>query len=213
MPTVSGPEWQHVAVYAVAAAFVILLLQRVPFVGRFIRFGLSLALLAFAFFLLVQQAPFEPHLARITERLGLDRQEVAGKEVRIRMSPDGHFWANVTLNGVKRRMLVDSGATVTALSEATAREAAVRSGSGLVPVVLRTASGLAQARTGTVDELRVGNVVARNIKVVVSPALGDLEVLGMNFLSELASWRVEGRTLILTPHHPQATGAGGSEPR
>jgi aspartyl protease family protein len=25
----------------------------------------------------------------------------------------------------------------------------------------------------------------------------------MNFLSKLASWRVEGRTLILVPHHPQ----------
>ena len=26
----------------------------------------------------------------------------------------------------------------------------------------------------------------------------------MNFLSKLESWRVEGRTLILVPHHPQA---------
>ena len=32
---------------------------------------------------------------------------------------------------------------------------------------------------------------------------GDIDVLGMNFLSRLKSWRVEGRTLILTPHHPQ----------
>src|SRR3546814_543678 len=31
------------------------------------------------------------------------------------------------------------------------------------------------------------------------PALGDIDVLGMNFLSQLASWRVEGRTLILVP--------------
>jgi len=28
-------------------------------------------------------------------------------------------------------------------------------------------------------------------------------VIGMNFLSKLQSWRVEGRTLILVPHHPQ----------
>jgi aspartyl protease family protein len=25
----------------------------------------------------------------------------------------------------------------------------------------------------------------------------------MNFLSKLESWRVEGRTLVLVPHHPQ----------
>jgi aspartyl protease family protein len=30
-----------------------------------------------------------------------------------------------------------------------------------------------------------------------------MEVIGMNLLSKLASWRVEGRTLILVPHHPQ----------
>src|SRR3954468_1780123 len=109
MPTTTGPDWQTLALYAVAAALLILVLQRIPVIGRLIRFAVSLGLLAFALFVLARQAPYEPHLARLGERLGLDRQEVAGKEVRIRMSPDGHFWADVTLNGVKRRMLVDSG--------------------------------------------------------------------------------------------------------
>jgi aspartyl protease family protein len=77
-----------------------------------------------------------------------------------------------------------------------------------VPVVLRTANGLARGETGTVSELRLGNVVARDLKVVVSPAFGNLDVVGMNLLSKLASWRVEGRTLILVPHHPQPAGAG-----
>jgi aspartyl protease family protein len=35
--------------------------------------------------------------------------------------------------------------------------------------------------------------------VVVSPSIGNLDVIGMNFLSQLASWRVEGRTLVLEP--------------
>ena len=48
-----------------------------------------------------------------------------------------------------------------------------------------------------------GNVIARDLPVVVSPAFGDTDVLGMNFLSRLKSWRVEERTLVLTPHHPQ----------
>ena len=61
-----------------------------------------------------------------------------------------------------------------------------------------------RAETGKIDELRVGNIVARNLRVVTAPGLGDLDVLGMNFLSKLESWRVEGRTLILVPHHPQS---------
>ena len=203
MPTTVTPEWQQLALYAVIAAVALILLQRIPFVGRIIRFALSLSLLAFCIYLLLQQAPFEPTLGRLTGSLGLDKQEVVGNEVRIKMAPDGHFWANVSLNGSRRRMLIDSGATVTAISDATAAAASIDATAGLVPVVLKTANGLIQARTGTVETLRVGNIEARNLKVVVSPGLGGLDVLGMNFLSKLQSWRVEGRTLILVPHHPQ----------
>jgi len=197
------PEWQHLAVYAVAAAVIIMVLQRIPVIGRLVRLAFMLGLLAFLIFVVLQQAPYQPELARFTQALGLDDQKVAGKELRVRMSPDGHFWALASINGVQRRMLIDSGATVTALSEQTAREAKIGVGTGLAPVVLRTANGSAPARTGSIDELRVGNIVARNLKVVTSPGLGNFDVLGMNFLSKLDSWRVEGRTLILVPHHPQ----------
>jgi aspartyl protease family protein len=159
--------------------------------------------LAFCIFLLIQQAPFQPGLERIVSRIGLDQQEVVGGETRIRMASDGHFWAKATINGVERRMLIDSGATVTAVSQDTAAEAAIANGADMVPVVLRTANGMTPARTGTIEELRVGNITARNLKMVSSPALGELNVLGMNFLSRLASWRVEGRTLIMVPNRPQ----------
>ena len=203
MPTTITAEWQQLALYALGAALVLILLQRIPFVGRIVRFALSLSLLAFCIFLLIQQAPFEPNLARVAGSLGLDRQEVVGDEVRIPMASDGHFWAKVTLNGVSKRMLIDSGATVTALSEETAAGASIEAEAGLVPVVLKTANGVARARTATLEELRVGNVTARNLKVVIAPGLGGVDILGMNFLSKLESWRVEGRTLIMVPHHPQ----------
>jgi aspartyl protease family protein len=202
MPT-PIPEWQYLALYAVGAALLLMLLQRIPVVGRLIRFAISLGLLAFLIYIVLQQAPYQPGLARFTQSIGLDDQQVAGGELRLRMSPDGHFWAVASINGVKRRMLIDSGATVTAISDSTARAARVDAGTGLSPVVLRTANGVAPARTGEIDELRIGNIVARNLKIVTSPGLGNLDVLGMNFLSKLQSWRVEGRTLVLVPHHRQ----------
>lgn len=205
MPLNTAPEWQHLALYAVGIALVIMLLQRIPYVGRVVRFLFSLALMAFLVFVLLQQAPFNPSLSRFTEALGLDDQQVVGRELRVRISPDGHFWVNATINGVERRMLIDSGATITAISESTARAAGVDAGTGLAPVVLRTANGVAPARTGSIDELRVGNIVARNLKIVTSPGLGGIDVIGMNFLSQLQGWRVEERTLILVPHNPQPT--------
>jgi aspartyl protease family protein len=206
MPLNTVPEWQHLALFAVGIALVIMLLQRIPYVGRFIRFLFSFGLLAFLVFVLLQQAPFNPTLARFTERLGLDDQQVVGNELRVRMSSDGHFWVKASINGVERRMLIDSGATITAISGETARMAGVDTGTGLTPVVLRTANGAAPARTGSIDELRVGNILARNLKVVTSPGLGNIDVIGMNFLSQLEGWRVEGRTLVLVPHHPQDVG-------
>lgn len=207
MPT-AFPEWQHLALYAVGAALIVMLLQRIPVVGRIIRFAISLGLFAFLIFILLQQAPYQPELSRLTTKLGLDNQQVSGRELRVKMAPDGHFWVIANINGVKARMLIDSGATVTALSQQTAREASVETGAGIAPVMLRTANGVAPARTGSIEELKVGNIVARNLRIVTAPGLGGLDVLGMNFLSRLDSWRVEGQTLILVPHHPQASAAG-----
>lgn len=199
MPVTAAPEWQEIALYAVIAALFLMLLWRIPYVGRVIRLLFSFGLLALFLYILIQQAPYDPNLSPLTGGLGLDRQEVVGNEVRVRMAADGHFWANATINGLPRRMLIDSGATMTVISDRTAAAAAVDRGTDLAPMVLRTASGFAPAHPATVDELRIGNITATNLKVLTSPALGNMDVLGMNFLSRLASWRVEGRTLVLVP--------------
>jgi len=81
-------------------------------------FAFSAGLLAFLIFVVLSQAPYQPELSRFTDRLGLDDQQVAGKELKVTMASDGHFWVDATINGVPRRMLIDSGATVTALSPA-----------------------------------------------------------------------------------------------
>jgi aspartyl protease family protein len=199
----ANPEWQQLALYAVGAAIFLLILFNIPFVGRILRTLCSIGLLALCLFFLFQQAPFDPTLSRIKSQLGLDDQRVTGSDVRIAMSPDGHFWARASINGVQRRMLIDSGATISAISEETAAKANVTKGTSLMPVVLQTANGAVRAETGSIDRLAVGSIKASNLKTVISPALGPVDILGMNFLSQLASWRVEGRTLILVPASPR----------
>jgi len=203
MPT-DPHHWQPLLIYAAVAALLLMVLLRLPVIGRFVRLAFSAGLLAFMIFLVLQIAPYQPELSRLTARLGVDDQKVTGKELRVPMASDGHFWVRASINGVERRMLIDSGATITAVSARTARDANVdTSAAGFAPIILQTANGSAPGRAGRVDELRAGNIVARNLRVVTSPGLGDMDVLGMNFLSRLQSWRVEGQTLILVPHHPQ----------
>ena len=176
---------------------------RLPVIGRVLRLGITLGLLALLAVTLSERERIDPYFQRIAAFLKLDDQQVTGREVRIRMAPDGHFWARVRLNGIERRMLVDSGATVTAVSVATAEAAGLQPHEGLTPMLVTTANGTVRVRRATIERLRLGTISAPDTAVVVSPAFGDMNVLGMNFLSRLKSWRVEEGTLILVPHRPR----------
>ena len=180
-----------------------LLLRRVPVLGRIVSLVTWVALIGALVFVLGERERFDPYLSRIASVLRIGDQEVVGEEVRIRMAADGHFWARANFGGIERRMLIDSGATVTALSPETAEAAGLEVRDPVVPLILRTANGNIRAQTAEVPEFRLGTIAARDLDVVVAPGIGDTDVIGMNLLSKLKSWRVEGRTLVLVPHNPQ----------
>ena len=137
--------------------------------------------------------------ARFSGIIGADEQRVTGRTVRVRLAQDGHFWVMAEVNGVAHRMLIDSGATTTSLSLATAHEAGLDLDQNPVPTTVKTANGMIFARTSSVRALEIGPIIARELRVVVAPEFGDTDVLGMNFLSRLKSWRVEGDMLVLEP--------------
>ena len=121
-----------------------------------------------------------------------------GKEMRIRKASDGHFWVDARLNGTKVHFLVDSGATVTSISAETARRAHIAADDAF-PVLVQTANGTVAARRATADRLVVGTIERSGMAVEVSDAFGDMNVLGMNFLSSLSGWSVQGQWLVLKP--------------
>ena len=193
----------------IAGVVVVMLLARhSPALGRVLSFAVTAGAIVIVAILVTERAQFDPTFARLAQRFSLGGgQHIVGTEMRVPIASDGHFWVRVKIGpksgGVERRMLVDSGATVTAISADTARQAGIVADDTLMPVVMQTANGSITAQTATARELRIGTVVARDVPVVVSPAFGDMNVLGMNFLSRLKSWRVEDGVLILVPHHPQ----------
>lgn len=136
---------------------------------------------------------------------GEEPQVVEGKVTRVPLADDGHFWVRAAIDGVPRRFLVDTGATLTTISPQTAQEAGLHIARDGPKIELRTANGNATGRIVLIHELKIGNAVARNIEAVVAPGLGETNVLGMNFLTRLKGWRVEGRVMVLEPHHPAKT--------
>lgn len=173
------------------------LLARRPSIGTVLRALLGWAVIVGVLYVAFSNRERISELAgTIGERLGVAEQSVDGDTVRIRQSVDGHFWAVARLNGVERRMLIDSGATSTAISEATAKAIGVTP-RRVPPVVLTTANGTIEAARGRIETVRIGSLETRDLPVVISPAFGEIDVVGMNFLSRLGSWRVARGTLIL----------------
>lgn len=190
-------------IVTVAIVLALALARRIPVLRVVASLASWVFLGGLLFVLLQQRQQFDPYIQRAMKVLNLEDQSVVGDTVRIRMASDDHFWVRVTIGDVTRRMLVDTGATLTALSVDTARAVGLRPTKPVFPVVLNTANGMIRADTAQIESLRIGTIRADNVPVVISPAFGDTDVLGMNFLSRLKSWRVEGSTLILEPHHPQ----------
>lgn len=133
----------------------------------------------------------------IADTLGLSSQSVTGGTVSIAKAPDGHFWATVSINGIERRMLVDSGATVTSITPETARAAGIDAEADKFGTIIDTANGPAVVRRATASKVVLGSISARDLDVLVGSNFGNSEIIGMNFLSRLKSWRVEGDRLVL----------------
>lgn len=122
-----------------------------------------------------------------------------GQALRIPVAPDGHYWVEGTINGSATRFLIDSGATITALSEQSARAAGLNFELQGPGVIMTTANGKIAAKRARVATLAIGPVRASDIDVVVSPAFGEVNVIGMNLLSKLKSWGVQNGEMVLTP--------------
>ena len=120
-----------------------------------------------------------------------------GRETRIPMALDGHFWVDAKVNGRDVKFLVDSGATTTTIDRSTAKAAGVEISSRRDQYV-RTGNGIVRVASGRADELTVGGITRNDVALQIADN-DDLNVLGMNYLSSLSRWSVEGRWLVLVP--------------
>lgn len=118
-----------------------------------------------------------------------------GRETRIPMALDGHFWVTAKLNGRDVKFLVDSGATMTTIDRDTARRAGVAV-SPRRDEFVRTGNGIIRVSSGRAETLSVGGIERSDVGLQIADH-DDLNVLGMNYLSSLTRWGVEGRWLVL----------------
>ena len=193
-----------VTVLAVAAGVAGAILRRqFPAASSLLRAGSTFGLAGILVLVVLQVSHFDPRFEMAIPELGPPEQQVVGGETRIPLSPDGHFWVRAEVNGVPAAFLVDTGASLTTLNEETAAAAKLESRRGGIPIVMETANGPITAQVSTIDSLRFGNISAVGLDAAIAPNIGRTNVLGMNMLRRLGSWRVEGETMILVPARTQ----------
>ncbi|GAA4040932.1 TIGR02281 family clan AA aspartic protease [Sphingomonas rosea] len=131
-----------------------------------------------------------------SEAMGEAAPIASGETYRIPKRDDGHFWVDGKVNGKTVRFLVDSGATTTTLSADAAKAAGLEA--GMRGDFVGTANGEVFMPRVTAGLLEVGAIRRADMSVNINPNDGT-SVLGMNFLSSLRGWAVEGDNLVLKP--------------
>jgi aspartyl protease family protein len=120
----------------------------------------------------------------------------------VRLSGDdgGHYFANVEIDGRRIKMLVDTGATLVILTSEDAASLGINPAPSDYNAKIWTVNGDMMTAKTQLREIRVGNILVRDVAALVVPA-GKLKqsLLGMSFLSKLKSFEVADRSLILTP--------------
>lgn len=193
----TGEQAPHLLFLVVAIVFVASALvgTQMP-VGKAAKMGLAwLAIFGVVFVVFAFRGEFSA-LGQRLKAEATGQPIIAGDELRIPMAEDGHFWVEGVVNGHPVRFLVDSGASNTTISGKTALAAGVEP--GRLTQYIDTANGRALVQKAYADRLQIGPMARTDFPIDVNPN-GDTNVLGMNFLSSLASWRVEGNYLVLKP--------------
>jgi aspartyl protease family protein len=156
-------------------------------------------------------SPRSPSRAEIEQRAAASGVEVAdfsGRSgsssststsdgaVEIERSPDGHFYADVEINGATVHALIDTGASGIALSREDARTAGVATSIGMPEVVGEGADGAVHGEYVTLDRISLGPKTAEKMEAVVLNS-GELTLLGQAFLGKFDSVEIHGDLMVL----------------
>mgnify|MGYP003646435595 CR=1 FL=1 len=120
------------------------------------------------------------------------------RETRIAGDWSGHFRADAKMNGRSIPVIVDTGASLVALDEATARSLGITPSASDFRHPVQTANGVGSAARARIAEISVGDVSVRDVEaLVIRDAALPQALLGMSFLTRLSGYSVENGALTL----------------
>ncbi len=145
----------------------------------------------------------QPQLAghkRVTETCAAQNGQASlagGDELVVEADSRGHYYVDAEINGEAVRFLVDTGASMVALSPDDAERIGFRPGPAEFTGRANTANGIARVAPVMIDEIEIGDITVRNVPGAVMDTAMRNSLLGMSFLTRLSGYEVRENRLIL----------------
>lgn len=135
---------------------------------------------------------------RAEERPEAKRNEswLSGQTV-LQRQPDGHFYADATVEGRRFHFLVDTGASIVALTGEDADAMGLYWDEASLRPVGRGASGTVHGVPVRIEQMEVGGFEARDVQAAIIPEGLDVSLLGQSFLSQIDNVEINGDEMKL----------------
>ncbi len=130
----------------------------------------------------------------------LAAQQVAawnGGATVLTRQPDGHFYADAYVDGQPLRLLVDTGASIVALTGRDAEAMGLYWTEDSLRPIGRGASGIVYGLPVRLDRMEVGGLEARDVEAAIIPEGLDVSLLGQSFLSRIDNVDIRGDEMTL----------------
>lgn len=128
----------------------------------------------------------------------MDFPQTGSRTVSLVPDSRGHFQTDARIDGRDIGFLVDTGATVIALTERDAARIGIRPYPSDYTMNVTTANGSAKAASARITSIDIGGVVVRDVDALVMPdKVLSQNLLGMAFLSKLKRFEYSGGRLVM----------------
>lgn len=115
----------------------------------------------------------------------------------IEREADGHYWTRADVTGTEVKFMVDTGASIVALTYRDAQRLGLKPDLLTYDSEIRTAGGVTYGAPVTLASIRIGRVEVEEVNAVVLRSELEQSLLGMTFLSELNSYEFRKGQLII----------------
>lgn len=142
-------------------------------------------------------AELVPHRGSTTPPPSVALRATDAHTVTLRTRQNGHYYAEVQVNGTPIRFLVDTGASTVLLTAADARRAGINPNTLKYTHRAETANGVISLAPIVLQRVSIGPIEVENVHGAVTQADAGISLLGMTFLGRLSGYEVRDGALTL----------------